>query len=66
MQTSQALFAQVVMERLLGKVRAEYADGGDGTRTRRTLVWNCGCMATECDPPWFRLINCSQHRGAAA
>ncbi len=63
---SQALFAEVVLERLLGKVGAEYANGGDGTRTRRTLAWDCGCMATECDPPWFRLINCRQHRGAAA
>ena len=63
---SQALFAEAVLERLLGKVGAEYADGGDGTRTRRTLAWNCGCMATECDPPWFRLISCLQHRGTAA
>jgi hypothetical protein len=65
-RASRASFAEVVLERLLGKVRAEYADGGDGTRARRTLAWNCGCLATECDPPWFRLISCLQHRGDAA
>lgn len=65
-RTQEALFARVVLERLLGAVDSEYEDGADGTRTRRTLHWTCGCLATESDPPWFRLFCCAEHRGTAA
>ena len=66
MQTQPALFARVVLERLLGEVRSEFDDRSDGTRTRKTLHWTCGCLATESDPPWFRLFCCLEHRGTAA
>jgi hypothetical protein len=63
---TQTLFARAVLERLLGGIRSEYGDGGDGSRTRRTLHWSCGCLATESEPPWFRLFSCPEHRGTAA